>query len=721
MATDTLDVSGGTLTGIDTLDVSGQTTWSGGTMSGPGTTNANGGLILGGTAVTTYYRMFLDGRTFNNAGAARFQRSSTGDGYDSLLYLSSDALFDNLATGSFTFTDDNTSVNDNGGSPDGGTFRNDGALIKHGADGSSAINTGISFEDLGTATLAVSSGTLALRGGGTVSSTSAVQVAAGATLDFGGGSFAVSAGITGTGSGAVRFSDATVDLSGAYAVAGTTSVVAGTFSDNSPTRREHRDTHRDRRKLVRHGHAQRVGTDDLVGRGDGGDGHHQCQRRVDPRRHGRHHLLSHVPGCPHLQQRRLRPVPAHATGDGYDSLLYLSSDALFDNLATGSFTFTDDNTSINDNGGSPDGGTFRNDGTLIKHGTDGSSAINAGITFEDSGVATLAVSSGTLSLRGGGTIFLHRRRPGRRRRHARLRRRDLAVSAGITGTGSGTVRFSGATVDLSGAYAVAGATSVVAGTFNDNAPTAASTGTLIETGGIFSGTGTFNVSGQTTWSGGTISGAGTTNANGGLILGGTAVTTYYRMFLDGRTFNNAGAALFQRSATGDGYDSLLYLSSDALFDNLATGSFTFTDDNTSVNDNGGSPDGGTFRNDGALIKHGADGSSAINTGITFTNTGTIEAAFGTLSIKGTFSNFASATHTLTGGSFIVSATLQFTGADIVTNAAAITLSRTASRIVDDGNLDAMRNFAINTADGVSARSWGDATSRLPVPSAMPAK
>ena len=29
-------------------------------MSGTGVTNAEGGLILGGTDVTTYYRMFLD-------------------------------------------------------------------------------------------------------------------------------------------------------------------------------------------------------------------------------------------------------------------------------------------------------------------------------------------------------------------------------------------------------------------------------------------------------------------------------------------------------------------------------------------------------------------------------------------------------------------------------------------------------------------------------------
>ena len=60
-------------------------------MSGSGVTNADGGLVIGGTDASSYYSMFLDQRTFNNAGAARFQRSASGGGYYSILYLSSGA------------------------------------------------------------------------------------------------------------------------------------------------------------------------------------------------------------------------------------------------------------------------------------------------------------------------------------------------------------------------------------------------------------------------------------------------------------------------------------------------------------------------------------------------------------------------------------------------------------------------------------------------------
>ena len=85
--------------------------------------------------------------------------------------------------------------------------------------------------------------------------------------------------------------------------------------------------------------------------------------------------------------------------------------------------------------------------------------------------------------------------------------------------------------------------------------------------------------------------------------------------------------------------------------------------------------------------------------VTLNNTGTIQALSGTLDIQGTFSNFSSTTNTLTGGSYIVAATLQFNNANIVTNAAAITLIGSAAEIVDQNNNDALLDFATNTAAG----------------------
>ncbi len=62
----------------------------------------------------------------------------------------------------------------------------------------------------------------------------------------------------------------------------------------------------------------------------------------------------------------------------------------------------------------------------------------------------------------------------------------------------------------------------------------------------------------------------------------------------------------------------------------------------------------------------------------------IEAASGNLAIDGTpgLLNYSSATKTLTGGTYIVSATLQFTNADVVTNAATIVLDGPAAEVQD---------------------------------------
>jgi hypothetical protein len=64
---------------------------------------------------------------------------------------------------------------------------------------------------------------------------------------------------------------------------------------------------------------------------------------------------------------------------------------------------------------------------------------------------------------------------------------------------------------------------------------------------------------------------------------------------------------------------------------------------------------------------------------------------------GLFGNFSG--NTLTGGKYMVTGTLQFDGAYIVTNAAAITLTGTASRIINQSASDALVNLATNTGAG----------------------
>src|SRR5271157_3692891 len=571
---------GGTLTGAGTLTVDGSTTWSGGTMSGTGVTNAQGGLALGGTG--TNYSMSLDQRTFNNAGDAQFY-AAVVNGNSSVLQLSSGALFDNLASGSFTFADDLTSILNNGGTPTGGTFQNDGALIKQGG-GTSIIGSGITFNDLGASTLTVSAGTLSLQNGGTIPSTSTVQVSSGGTLDFGAGTFYVASGITGSGGSTVSFSGGTTNITGVYNIAGLTRVTNGTLNSSSATALSTGSLTQSGGTLTGSDVVNVSGLTTWTGGTMSGTGVTNAQGG----------LVLGVTGVNSDYSMSLDQRTFNNAGDaqfyaginGHISVLQLSSGALFDNLAGGSFTFADDPTSILNNGGTPTGGTFQNDGGLIKQGG-GTSVIGSGITFNDLGASTLTVSAGTLSLQNGGTIPSTSMVQISSGGTLDFGAGTFYVASGITGSGGSTVSFSGGTTNITGVYNIAGLTRVTNGTLNSSSATALSTGSLTQSGGTLTGSDVVNVSGLTTWTGGTMSGTGVTNAQGGLVLGVTGVNSDYSMSLDQRTFNNAGDAQFYAGING--HISVLQLSSGALFDNLAGGSFTFADDPTSILNNGGTP------------------------------------------------------------------------------------------------------------------------------------
>jgi hypothetical protein len=91
----------------------------------------------------------------------------------------------------------------------------------------------------------------------------------------------------------------------------------------------------------------------------------------------------------------------------------------------------------------------------------------------------------------------------------------------------------------------------------------------------------------------------------------------------------------------------------------------------------------------------------INVGSgSFTNTGTLHVKTGSAMyiMGGGFSNFSGST--LTGGKYMVSGTLGFDGANIVTNAASITLTGTTAQIINDLNsANALANLATNTTTG----------------------
>jgi hypothetical protein len=67
----------------------------------------------------------------------------------------------------------------------------------------------------------------------------------------------------------------------------------------------------------------------------------------------------------------------------------------------------------------------------------------------------------------------------------------------------------------------------------------------------------------------------------------------------------------------------------------------------------------------------------------------------TLTVTGSLTNFNSSTKTLTGGTYTVGGTLEFTGANIVTNAANLTITGTTAKILN-GTTNGLANFANNT-------------------------
>src|SRR5204863_404085 len=112
----------------------------------------------------------------------------------------------------------------------------------------------------------------------------------------------------------------------------------------------------------------------------------------------------------------------------------------------------------------------------------------------------------------------------------------------------------------------------------------------------------------------------------------------------------------------------------ALIENA--GSFEISgDDALSFGFGGATP---SFHNTGLVRKTGGSGSTSIQ--IPFDNEGILDAASGTLSLDGTLTNYSSTSRTLSGGTYLVSATLAFGGADVVTNAATVVLDGAAAAI-----------------------------------------
>jgi fibronectin-binding autotransporter adhesin len=226
-----------------------------------------------------------------------------------------------------------------------------------------------------------------------------------------------------------------------------------------------------------------------------------------------------------------------------------------------------------------------------------------------------------------------------------------AANISLTGSGAAIISFGGhsvltklATITSAGSLTLSsGANFTTAGNFTNNGKL------TVNPGSEFAVTGTLtNFSSSTN----TLTG-GSYTVGGELSFAGASIVTDAANI----TLNGTGE-IVNSTSSGNGLANLATITS--------AGSLTLGDDAkfTTV---------GNFTNSGKLTVD--DGS--------------------TLTINGRLTNFNSSTDTLASGTYTVGGTLKFSGADIVNNAANLTITGTAAKILN-GTANGLANFANNT-------------------------
>ena len=312
-------------------------------------------------------------------------------------------------------------------------------------------------------------------------------------------------------------------------------------------------------------------------------------------------------------------------------------------------------------------GTLSNMGMLTV-GTAGTLILYA--AFTQTGMGGLMVQAGgSLYLYGGGTA------------DGRLSDAGIMVVAD-------------ASLTVRGSYSEAGMLTVeyaaltISGTFTNLVG-----GTL--TGGTFQVSGVLQLPGLLTTNAATLvldgPGAQVTDLSGGDLLAGLTTNSGSLTVRNG-----AGAAVggtFANTGTVTvGAASLLNLL--GTYNQMGMGVLSVLAGG-SLSVSGGGAVGGTFSDAGAFT---VVSGPAFTISGRYSEMGTLTVAAGaTLSVTGAFTNFAGST--LSGGTYVIGGTFQFTGARIVTNAATIVLDGPNSRIINESSNDALAGLATIAATG----------------------
>ena len=672
-------VTGGTLGGTGAVVVNGQTTWTGGTITGASSIEAKAGLALGFATGTSASTLNLSGgRSLINDAAA----AGAANGIALTLNVSGGSTITNKAGATFTFTSNGSIVN-NGGSPAGGTFVNQGTLGSNGGAGTTTIGIPIT----NTGTIQAQTGTFVIGAGSTFSSTSQLASSAGAILNFAAGTYAIPAGATVSGAGGFLVNGATITEAGTYNLTGLTQIDSGELDFNAAATLGS--------LLVNGGVLGGTGAVTVSGQTTWTGGTITGASSIEAV--GGLKLgfaTGNTASTLNLAGGRSLINDAAATGpaNGAPLNLNLADGSSITNKTGATFTFTT-NSSIANNGGSPPGGTFINQGTLGTNGGTGTTVF--GTPIINSG--TLQALTGTIQISSGSTFSSTTQLKASAGATLNFAFSTFTIPAGATTTGAGKLLVNGATVNYAGTYNLTGLTQIDSGELDFNA--AATLGSLTLTGGTLGGTGAVVVTGATVWNGGTMTGAGSTEAKAGLTLGFTTGSTQATLALAGRSLINDAVA----NAGSNGAGIVLNVSGGSILTNKAGATINVLS-NSSIANNGGVPAGGTFSNAGNFVVNGGLGTTTI--GVTVTNSGTLSVQTGALDLTGTFTNFNSVTSTLTGGAYTVKGFLDFANAKIVTNKATITLTASTAGIRDLTFADALSGLTANPSGGKLALQGG---------------
>ena len=295
-------------------------------------------------------------------------------------------------------------------------------------------------------------------------------------------------------------------------------------------------------------------------------------------------------------------------------------------------------------------GTFTNDGSVTISGGNGN---NAALVLENSltnaGPVTLSVNP-----TGGGSSYIEQ------------------GTGGVTLTNSGTIQGAGV-IGNGGLTVVNGAT----GTIGSSGAGA----TLLVNG-----------SGGLTNSGTLLAGAGST-----LHVSAGPFSNFAGTTLTGGTYNLAGGTL-QIDELGSTGGEIVTNAANIV---LSAPGYAFLD---SAGKNALSALATTAAKSSFTLAGGAN----FTTGGNYHNLGTLTVGAGsTFDVAGRLTNYSASTTTLKGGTYNLTGTLGFSGANVVTNAAKLTLTGSSAEILNTKtNKNGLANFSTNSSTGTLSLQGG---------------